>query len=247
MLVDRERVRRLASGSTIFVPHMPRRAALQETNIKNQQRCIFAVSRGVSHIEATLWVGHFSWNSYRFVPLGSQKKRSFRLAASPIAAKESQHRRRPEMDPLAAVRRIQSGCHAPGYEPPSALARNDPLCSAHHNGSFLASVEALGQRACRAGYQATYVSANEMLTQRRAARADTSLERKMLRFTSPELLVIDDLGLRPLVSDEPVDLYEIIRKRYERASTIITSRLFGSVCRDPRLMRLASRAATRAY
>ena len=62
-----------------------------------------------------------------------------------------------------------------------------------------------------------------MLTQRRAARADTSLERKMLRFTSPELLVIDDLGLRPLVSDEPVDLYEIIRKRYERASTIITS------------------------
>jgi DNA replication protein DnaC len=83
--------------------------------------------------------------------------------------------------------------------------------------------QALGQRACRAGYQATYVGANEMLTQLRAARADASLDRKMLRFTSPELLVIDDLGLRPLVSDEPIDLYEIIRKRYERASTIITS------------------------
>lgn len=83
--------------------------------------------------------------------------------------------------------------------------------------------QALGQRACRAGHQAIYVSANEMLAQLRAARADNSLDRRLLRFTSPDLLVVDDLGLRPLVSDEPVDLYEIIRKRYERGSTIITS------------------------
>ncbi len=62
-----------------------------------------------------------------------------------------------------------------------------------------------------------------MLATLRAARADDSLDRKMLRYTSPDLLVIDDLGLRPLVSDEPIDLYEIIRKRYERGSTIISS------------------------
>ncbi len=45
----------------------------------------------------------------------------------------------------------------------------------------------------------------------------------MLRFTTPDLLIIDDLGLRPLRDDEPVDLYEIIRTRYERHSTMITS------------------------
>ena len=28
----------------------------------------------------------------------------------------------------------------------------------------------------------------------------------MLRFTTPDLLIIDDLGLRPLRDDEPVDL-----------------------------------------
>lgn len=83
--------------------------------------------------------------------------------------------------------------------------------------------QALGQRACRAGYNAIYISAHDMLTQLRAARADATHERRMLRFTSPELLVIDDLGLRPLVSDEPIDLYEIIRQRYEHGSTIITS------------------------
>jgi DNA replication protein DnaC len=83
--------------------------------------------------------------------------------------------------------------------------------------------QALGHRACRAGFHVLYVSAHDMLTQLRAARADASLDRKMLRFTSPDLLIVDDLGLRPLSLDEPIDLYEVIRQRYERASTIFTS------------------------
>ena len=45
----------------------------------------------------------------------------------------------------------------------------------------------------------------------------------MLRFTTPDLLIVDDLGLCPLDRDEPLDLYEIIRTRYERGSMIITS------------------------
>jgi DNA replication protein DnaC len=83
--------------------------------------------------------------------------------------------------------------------------------------------QALGHRACRAGFSVLYVSAHDMLTQLRAARADGSLDRRMLRFTTPDLVIIDDLGLRPLVGDEPIDLYEIIRQRYERGSTIVTS------------------------
>lgn len=83
--------------------------------------------------------------------------------------------------------------------------------------------QALGHRACRAGYTVLYVSAHEMLVQLRAARADASYERRMLRLSTPEVLVVDDLGLRPLSGDEPIDLYEIVRRRYERGSTIITS------------------------
>src|ERR1051325_5226221 len=60
--------------------------------------------------------------------------------------------------------------------------------------------QALGHRACRAGYHALYTSAHDMLTSLRAARADASYDRKLLRLTSPDLLVIDDLGLRPLSS-----------------------------------------------
>ena len=83
--------------------------------------------------------------------------------------------------------------------------------------------QALGHRACIAGHQVLYVSAHDMLTQLRASRADDSLDRRMLRFVAPDLLIIDDLGLRPLRHDEPIDLYEVIRQRYEHGSTIITS------------------------
>ena len=83
--------------------------------------------------------------------------------------------------------------------------------------------QALGERACRSGHTVCYVPAHEMLSQLRAARADQSLEKRMLRFTGPDLLIIDDLGLRPLERDEPIDLYEIIRARYERGAMIITS------------------------
>jgi DNA replication protein DnaC len=83
--------------------------------------------------------------------------------------------------------------------------------------------QAIGHRACMVGHDVVYTSAHEMLLQLRASRADASYDRKMLRYTSCTLLVIDDLGLRPLNGDEPIDLYEVIRRRYEQASTIITS------------------------
>jgi len=83
--------------------------------------------------------------------------------------------------------------------------------------------QAIGERACRAGHSVHYVPAHRMLSQLRAARADQSQEKRMLRFTTPDVLIVDDLGLRPLDADEPIDLYEIIRARYERGSMILTS------------------------
>jgi len=83
--------------------------------------------------------------------------------------------------------------------------------------------QAIGERACRAGHSVCYVSAHRMLSQLRAARADQSYDKRMLRFTTPDVLMVDDLGLRPLEGDEPIDLYEIIRARYERGSMIVTS------------------------
>jgi DNA replication protein DnaC len=83
--------------------------------------------------------------------------------------------------------------------------------------------QALGQRACRLGHKVLYVTAHDMFRQLRAARGDASHDRKLLRFTSPALLILDDLGLRPLVAEEALDLYDVIRLRYERGSIVVTS------------------------
>lgn len=83
--------------------------------------------------------------------------------------------------------------------------------------------QALGHRACMAGSTVLYVPAHQMLLQLRASRADDSFDKKLLRFTTPDLLIVDDVGLRPLKPDEPHDLYEVIRQRYERGSMILTS------------------------
>ncbi|MCP4382936.1 MAG: ATP-binding protein [Hyphomicrobiales bacterium] len=83
--------------------------------------------------------------------------------------------------------------------------------------------QALGHRACRANHSVLYVEAHDLFKELRAARADHSHERKMARLTTVQLLIIDDLGLRPLTGDEPMDLYDLIRLRYERAATVITS------------------------
>lgn len=83
--------------------------------------------------------------------------------------------------------------------------------------------QAIGHRACRAGHSCLYISAKKMLGELRASRADNSYERRLQRFSNPDVLIVDDVGLRPLRQDEPEDLYEIIRLRYERGSLILTS------------------------
>jgi DNA replication protein DnaC len=83
--------------------------------------------------------------------------------------------------------------------------------------------QALGHRACLQGHKVIYVSANDMMQQLRAARGDGSYDRRLLKFTTPDLLIIDDIGLHPLKHEAPLDLYEIIRQRYQRGAIILTS------------------------
>lgn len=83
--------------------------------------------------------------------------------------------------------------------------------------------QAIGHRACQQGHTALFISAQKLFTELRAARADRTYDRKLLRFTSPDLLIIDDLGLRPLRHDEPEDLHALVDRRYRRGSMIITS------------------------
>ena len=83
--------------------------------------------------------------------------------------------------------------------------------------------QALALRACRGGLTAQHIRAEELFRQLRAGRGDGTYERRLTRFAKVDVLVIDDLGLRGLVGQEPLDLYEVIRKRYERRPIVITT------------------------
>ncbi len=83
--------------------------------------------------------------------------------------------------------------------------------------------QALGHRACLQGYKVIYVAANDMMQQLRAARGEGTYDRRLLKFTTPDLLIIDDIGLHPLKHEAPLDLYEIIRQRYQRGAIVLTS------------------------
>lgn len=83
--------------------------------------------------------------------------------------------------------------------------------------------QALGHRACRLGHRTLFLTAHELMKQLRAGRGDGTYDKRLIKITDVDLLIIDDLGLRPLDSNEQIDLYEVIRLRYERGATVLTS------------------------
>jgi DNA replication protein DnaC len=87
--------------------------------------------------------------------------------------------------------------------------------------SFLA--QALGHSACRAGYRVLFSRADRLLKTLARSRADNSFDRELRRFLSPDLLVVDDFGLKKLSSQATSDLYDLLIERHTRSSTIVTS------------------------
>ncbi|RRR77949.1 MAG: hypothetical protein EI684_00890 [Candidatus Viridilinea halotolerans] len=83
--------------------------------------------------------------------------------------------------------------------------------------------QALGHAACRQGYEVLFINTHKLLQQINGGRADGTHERRLAQSLRPNLLILDDFGLKPLVSPGPEDLYDIIAERYERGSIMLTS------------------------
>jgi DNA replication protein DnaC len=82
---------------------------------------------------------------------------------------------------------------------------------------------ALGHSACRAGHRVLFLRSDDLLKQIHQSRADNSTERVLRSLLAPDLLIIDDFGLRRLSAQQSSDFYEVIIERHRRASTIVTS------------------------
>lgn len=83
--------------------------------------------------------------------------------------------------------------------------------------------QALGQEACRRGFQALFTTVVKMLGHLNGGRADGTRDRRLATYLRPDLLILDDYGLTPLRGQDPEDFYEVINERYERGSLLVTS------------------------
>jgi DNA replication protein DnaC len=83
--------------------------------------------------------------------------------------------------------------------------------------------QAIGLAVIQQGYRVLYREAHVLLEE--LADAQLAGERKLYieRVASVPLLIIDDLGMRKLPATAAEDLLEIVMRRYERASTMLTS------------------------
>lgn len=82
---------------------------------------------------------------------------------------------------------------------------------------------ALAHEAARQGCDVLCVSADKLLRHLAAGRADASVDKRLQTYLRPDLLVIDDFGLKPLPATGPADFYDVINERYEKASILLTS------------------------
>jgi DNA replication protein DnaC len=81
----------------------------------------------------------------------------------------------------------------------------------------------LAYEAARSGYVSLFVDAVNMVNKLEDCATSSLLERRLRKYTRPKLLVIDELGFTTF-SQRGSDLFfQVIKDRYETATTIITT------------------------
>ena len=91
-------------------------------------------------------------------------------------------------------------------------------------------LKSFGLRACEQGIRVRYARCVDLLDDLHSGLADHSYPRRLRAWTSPELLIIDDVGLGQVrkSDDEPTaahSLFNLIDRRHGRASTAVTSNI----------------------
>lgn len=82
---------------------------------------------------------------------------------------------------------------------------------------------AIGIKALLKGSKVLFTSVAEMLQTLHFSKADNSYYQKIKYYLAPDLLILDELGFKKLPNYSAEDFFEIISKRYEQGSLIITT------------------------
>jgi DNA replication protein DnaC len=82
---------------------------------------------------------------------------------------------------------------------------------------------ALALQALGRGKTVLFTTIWDMITTLQQSRADYSYHKKIQTYIQPDLLILDELGYRSMAESTVEDFFEIVSRRYEKGSLIITS------------------------
>jgi len=81
----------------------------------------------------------------------------------------------------------------------------------------------IAHQAVLRGHNVLFTSASQMLNELAAQDSDSMLKRRLARFARPHLLVIDEVGYLSYSNRHADLLFDIVSRRYEEKSTLITT------------------------
>lgn len=82
---------------------------------------------------------------------------------------------------------------------------------------------ALGAEAAKRRMQVKFTTAARLVASLSEARTAGTFSRRLQSFVRPRLLIIDEVGFLPLDAGEASLLFEVVCRRYERSSIVLTS------------------------
>lgn len=81
----------------------------------------------------------------------------------------------------------------------------------------------LGVKSIEAGYKTQFTSAQSLIASLARAHAENRLEQRLKLYCQPKLLVIDEIGYIPIDRHGANLFFQLISRRYEKGSMILTS------------------------
>lgn len=81
----------------------------------------------------------------------------------------------------------------------------------------------IGLRACALGFRTAFTTASGLITTLTRAHQENRIEEKLKQLVQPKLLIIDEIGYLPLDRLGANLFFQLVSRRYERGSILITS------------------------
>lgn len=82
---------------------------------------------------------------------------------------------------------------------------------------------ALGRQAISEGYSVRFTTATALMTALVKSQQEGRLEERLTHYNKPKLLIIDELGYLPFAKEAAHLFFQLVSRRYERGSILLTS------------------------